>query len=55
LISFKYRVIPFELEINYFKESLTQNNFKILEGRKIVECLNEPRRAQRGENNRKLV
>ena len=55
MVSYKYKMIPFEFDINYFKESLTQNNFIILEGRKIVECLNEPRRAQRGENNRKLV
>lgn len=42
MISYRYRMIPFEFDIDYFKESLSQNNFKILEGRKIVECLNEP-------------
>ena len=55
MISFKYKIIPFELDTNYFKESLSQNNFKILEGLRIVECLNEPRNPKRGENNRKLV
>ena len=39
LTVYQYRLIPFELDMGYLRESVSHNNFHLLEGREQIKIL----------------